>query len=74
MVVGGFGFPQSAYGDVELIDLIGQGRTCNKLPNLDQVDMAAVGTYFDRSPIVCGGFKKGDYLSACYRFQVNIIG
>ena len=64
MVVGGT--PSSAFYDVELIDLSGQGRTCRKPDNFPSAERGSMGTYFQERALVCGGYP---YTSECYYYQ-----
>ena len=62
--------------DVEFLDLSGQGRQCSKPVNYpDNVDGSQVGTYFDGSPIVCGGYdggSVGEDRDLCYRYDNEV--
>ena len=62
MVVGG----RNDYGDVELIDLTGQGRSCQKPENYPGASYGSVGTFYRGSAIVCGG---NPYTSTCYLYS-----
>ena len=63
MVVGG----NSAENDVELVDLTGQGRNCEKPQNFPGGDHGTVGTFFKGKVIVCGGCCT--YTSDCYFYN-----
>ena len=63
MVVGGY--PASAYYDVELIDMTGQGRTCKKPDVYPGAEYGSVGAFLQDRAIVCGGYS---YLNDSYLF------
>ena len=67
MVVGGFN--QAAYQDVEVISLDGSGQTCAKPIDFPGPQYGMTGTYFDGSPIVCGG---NQFQSECYKYNVQV--
>ena len=68
MVVGGI--PSSSNNDVEVINLSGDGRTCDKPAN-NPVKKQAVGTFFDGYPLVCGGVKSKSS-DKCYKYNVQV--
>ena len=68
------GNPSSAWNDVEVIDLSGQMRTCNKLADFP-AERGFTGTFFDGSPIVCGGSdgqENVDCSNLCYRYDRKV--
>lgn len=52
--------------DVELIDLTGQGRTCQKPDNYPALPLGSAGAYFEEKVFVCGGFLA---TSVCYSYN-----
>ena len=68
MVVGGY--PNSAFHDVELIDLSGQGRICAKPDDFLAAQYGSVGTYLTAigQALVCGGYQGGPYTANCYTY------
>ena len=59
------------YHDVEFVDLSGQQRTCETVPNLPNANMDAGSgaTYFDNEILVCGGYDWGETnlaIDSCY--------
>ena len=75
MVVGGIAPFSSADNDVELIDLTGQGRTCQKPNDFPGAEEGAEGAYFDERVLVCGGHSyvntSSVYYSECYYYNAN---
>lgn len=66
MVVGGNG----ANYDVEVIDLSGQLRTCDKPPKTpSDVALGSTGAFYDGSVIICGGYYAGINSDKCYRYD-----
>ena len=63
MIVGG----QGSGGDVEIIDLSGDRKNCNK-PSDHNYEWGATGLYFDGFATVCGGYSG---TSNCYRYDIN---
>ena len=63
MVVGG----EFTGGDVEIVDLSGDRKTCIK-PSNHNYDWGALGMYFDGFATVCGGYGG---TSNCYRYNIN---
>ena len=71
MVIGGY--PEPAYGKVEIYDLSGQNLTCPSI-NDYTLDYGSFGTFINNKTLVCGGYQLGIYYSECntYNMQVNI--
>ena len=63
MVVGGD--TSAAYYDVEVLDLTGKDRECEKPRDYTRY-MAPVGTFIDREVLVCGGQTSSSYYNQCY--------
>ena len=53
---------------MELIDLSGQGRTCQKPEDFPGAEYGSVGAYFQERALVCGGYP---YTSECYYYNTN---
>ena len=73
MLIGG----GEAVNDVELVDLSGQLRTCDKPSNVPvNMDWGQEGAFFDGQAIVCGGFDGGHVnleQSSCFKYVHQVI-
>ena len=64
LVVGGY--PTSAYNDVEILDISGQGRSCRKADDYPGTTYGSSGAFFEDKAIICGGTG---YTDECYNFD-----
>ena len=68
MVVGG---NPTGQGDVEIINLSDDGKSCTKPPNLVS-EYGGTGAYFEGFPLVCGGHIAG-VTDKCYKYVLPVI-
>lgn len=72
MVVGGY--PSSAFGVAEILDLTGESTNCASIPDFP-VDYASVGTFINGKALVCGGTNtsySGSHSQTCYSYVTGV--
>ena len=73
MVVGGY--PESALGKAEMVDLSGQNLNCPPIGNIS-VDYGSFGTFINNKSLVCGGSGNDEdglfYSNECFSYNMQV--